>query len=90
MITSNKKLVLEALEAIWTTKTRNHQPFNGQQCARAVYMRYFNGLKLHEIAEELNISKERARQCVVHGMSLIEQRLRKRYRITSMAHALDA
>lgn len=90
MITSNKQLVLEALEVIWTTKTRNYHTFNGPQYARAVYLRYFNGLKLHEIAAELNISTERARQCVERGKTLIKQRLRKRYQITSMTHALDA
>jgi DNA-binding transcriptional regulator LsrR (DeoR family) len=90
MITNNKQLVLESLHAIYTTKTRNYYRFNGPQYARAVYLRYFKGLTLQEIGDELGVSRERARQCIGRGMSLIEQRLKRKYRINDMSHTLDA
>ena len=79
MILDDHDMAMQSLAWLYTKKPIGQQKLGGAIYARAVYLRYFKDLKLHEIAQELNLSKERTRQLVEHGLYLIQKYLKREY-----------
>lgn len=78
MILDNRELMFDALRYMWS---------KNPNAARAVYLRYMRDCKYHEIAQELQLSTERARQLSISGLNKMRKYLNRKY---GKSIALDA
>lgn len=76
LILNDRQLALDSLDFLYRRVKRK----NGQKLARAVYLRYFCDMKYREIAEELNVSVERARQLSRRGLWEINKYINRKYK----------
>lgn len=93
MMTSvnDRTLALNALHALWSKeRLLPKQRTSGQIYAQAVYLRYFKDMTLEEIAQEMDYTKERVRQLIIRGLSVMKQHLSRKYRVSTLSDALDA
>lgn len=70
MILTPRTIALDALRYLWLRDKRT---------ARAVYLRYMRDCTYSEIAQELNISVERARQIAISGNGKLQKYLKNNY-----------
>lgn len=67
---TRREVALEALRYVWKKNPRK---------ARATYLRYMRGCSYKEIAEELNVSQERARQLSDLPLRQMRDHLNRKY-----------
>lgn len=67
---TTRTIALDALRYMWKKDPR---------AARAAYLRFMRGCKYKEIAQELQISVERARQLSFSGLSKMSKYLNRKY-----------